>query len=37
MVNVSANGFPDEKNLLRGVALAQQLRKEFALHGRPRN
>jgi hypothetical protein len=37
MVTVSANGFPDENNLLRGVALAQQLRKEFAPHGRPRN
>ncbi len=34
---VAANGFADEKNLLRGVALAQQLRKEFAPHGRPRN
>jgi hypothetical protein len=27
----------DESNLLRGVALAQELRKEFAAHGRPRN
>jgi hypothetical protein len=37
MRDVATNGFPDESNLLRGVALAQELRKEFAAHGRPRN
>jgi hypothetical protein len=37
MLDVTANGFADDRNLVRGVALAQRLRKEFATHGRPRN
>jgi hypothetical protein len=37
LVAVAENGFPDRANLVRGVALAQRLRKEFAPHGRPRN
>jgi len=34
---VAENGFPDERNLVRGVALAQRLRKEYAPHGRSRH
>jgi hypothetical protein len=34
---VAANGFPNEENLVRGVALAQRLRKEYAAHGRTRH
>ncbi len=34
---IASNGFPDEKNLVRGVALAQRLRKEYAAHGRTRD
>ncbi len=37
MQTVVANGFPDEKTLVRGVALAQRLRKEYAPHGRSRH
>ncbi len=37
MLDVTANGFADDRNLVLGVALAQRLRKEFATHGRPRN
>jgi hypothetical protein len=36
MLAVAENGFPDERNLVRGVALAQRLRKEYAPHGRSR-
>ncbi len=35
MLEISRNGFPDERNLVRGVALAQRLRKDYAAHGRP--
>ncbi len=31
---IATNAFPDETNLVRGMALAQRLRKEFATHGR---
>jgi hypothetical protein len=37
MLDVTANGFADDRNLVLGVALAQRLRKEFATHGRPGN
>jgi len=37
MQRVAANGFPDERNLVRGVALAQRIRKEYAPHGRSRH
>jgi len=37
LVQVSSNAFPNEKNLVRGVALAQRLRKDFTTHGRSRN
>ena len=37
MLEVTANGFADDRNLVLGVALAQRLRKEFATHGHPRN
>ncbi len=33
---ISSNAFPNEKNHVRGVALAQRVRKEFTTHGRPR-
>jgi len=33
---ISRNGSPNESNLVRGVALAQRLRKEWTTHGRPR-
>lgn len=33
---ISGNAFPNENNLVRGVALAQRLRKEWTTHGRPR-
>jgi hypothetical protein len=33
---ISTNGSPNETNLVRGVALAQRLRKEWTTHGRPR-
>jgi hypothetical protein len=32
MLAVATNGFPDDRNLVRGVALAQVLRKEYAAH-----
>ena len=32
MLAVTSNGFPDDRNLVRGVALAQELRKEYAAH-----
>ena len=32
MLAVTANGFPDDRNLVRGVALAQDLRKDYAAH-----
>jgi hypothetical protein len=32
MLAVTSNGFPDARNLVRGVALAQQLRKDYAAH-----
>jgi hypothetical protein len=37
MTEIATNDEAGEKNLLRGVALAQTIRKEFALHGRSRN
>jgi hypothetical protein len=37
MVAVADNGFADRHNLVRGVALAQRIRKEYAVHGRPRH
>lgn len=33
---ISKNGPPNEKSLVRGVALAQRLRKDRTTHGRPR-
>ena len=35
LVKVAHAGYPDERTLVRGVALAQELRKEYAAHGRP--
>jgi hypothetical protein len=32
MLAVAYNGFPDDRNLVRGVALAQRLRKDHAAH-----
>lgn len=37
MVRFATNAFADDANLVRGVALAQELRKEFTAHGRSRN
>ena len=34
---ISENGYPNENTLVRGVALAQRLRKELTTHGRPRD
>jgi hypothetical protein len=36
LVRIAGNGFADDKNLVRGVALAQRLRKEYSAHARPR-
>lgn len=36
LLAISRDGYPDDKNLLRGIVLAQRLRKEYAAHGRPR-
>ncbi len=36
LVAIAGNGFAGEKNLVRGVALAQRLRKDYAAHARPR-
>jgi hypothetical protein len=36
LARIAASGFADEKNLVRGVALAQRLRKEYSAHARPR-
>ncbi len=36
LVQIAEGGAADEHDLVRGVALAQQLRKEYAAHGRPR-
>jgi hypothetical protein len=36
LVQIAGNGFADDKNLVRGVALAQRLRKEYSAHARPR-
>jgi hypothetical protein len=32
MLAVANNGYPDDANLIRGVALAQRLRKDHAAH-----
>ena len=37
LVQIAGNGYPDEPNLVRGVALAQRLRQEYSRHGRPRD
>lgn len=37
MVAIAANPSPGEQALVRGVALAARLRKEYAAHGRPRH
>ena len=36
LLQIAGNGYPDRRNLVRGVALAQRLRKDYAQHGRPR-
>jgi hypothetical protein len=32
MLAVATNGYPDDRNLVTGIALAQQLRKDYAAH-----
>ncbi|MBD5605063.1 MAG: hypothetical protein IAI48_08240, partial [Candidatus Eremiobacteraeota bacterium] len=34
MLAVTSNGYPNDANLVRGIALAQRLRKDYAAHGR---